>query len=124
MSSNEPTLGGVPMELFLQDQRRQDEDMRDTRALISREVSNVVTEIRGLRYDTAKASEELRKETNAQTTQLTEAIRTLTEEADDRKAAEQAAAKRDFSRREKLFGLLLVAIPLLYTFLARIIEAL
>ena len=123
MSSNEPTLGGVPMELFLQDQRRQDEDMRDTRALISREVSNVVTEIRGLRYDTAKASEELRKETNAQTLQLTEAIRTLTDEAEDRKQAEQAAAKRDFSRREKMFGLLLVAIPLLYTFLIRLVDS-
>lgn len=121
MATSEP-LKVVPMDLFLQDQRRQDEDMRDTRTMISREVGNVVTELRGLRHDTTKAADQLRRETSAQTDRLTDALRTLSEEAEDRKKAEEAAAKRDFSRREKMFALALVAVPLFYSFAARVLD--
>lgn len=47
--------GMVPMTLFLQDQKRQDDDLRESRASMGRQIGEVVTELRGLRSDVQSA---------------------------------------------------------------------
>ncbi len=90
------------MDLFLQDQKRQDDDIRESRAALERAVGSVVTEIKGLRVDTVRGQDQLKSELESVTGNL---------RVDE--AIEAVQQKEILSRREKMFAVILIAIPII-----------
>lgn len=97
--SSDPRL--VPMDLFLQDQKRQDDDIKGSRIALERAVERIVKELQGLRADTVHGQSKLKDE-----------LESVAGNMRVDKAIEAVQQKQILSRREKLFAVFLIAIPL------------
>jgi uncharacterized protein YPO0396 len=111
---NERTpINPVSMELFLQDQKRQDDDMRETRADLARNIGNVVAELRGLRHDTIKGQEKIAESTAKVIAQMRADVDQITDSLRVDEALKEIREKQWIGRREKIWaiviGLILVS---------------